>query len=120
MLLSGTTCFLESMVCHPRPKHQVEVHKFSSQIDMDLMAYAEQWKKVDPRLLGKIVMDIATYAKIRLGLCTPVLWKIEKYPYWELSRCRRSGIRKRMAELGYGLQRGLLEGKSIRFWATAD
>ena len=66
MLLSGTTCFLESMVRSPGSflNFRTFLMSCSSRTDMASMAFAKQSKESGIRgCLGKIVMDIATYAK---------------------------------------------------------
>jgi len=64
MLLSGTTCFLESMVSVPFQcsRHFAEKVQFADRYGFDGLCRAVEESGIRG-CLGKIVMDIATYAK---------------------------------------------------------
>jgi cytosine/adenosine deaminase-related metal-dependent hydrolase len=84
MLLTGTTCFLESMVCISYIKHCKIITRYSLQTGMVLTVFAERSKRVEfADVLVRSSWISQPMPNTRHGLCILVSWKIARCPFLE-------------------------------------
>jgi hypothetical protein len=119
MLLTGTTCFLESMVSGSGLENSLSLSDCSSLIGMDLTDSVRRLKRAASVVVwGRLSWTSQLMLKILPGQCILVSWRIEKCRFLVLSKCGRSGIKPLMAGSECGLAQELQEGESLKYFGS--